>query len=314
MKSELTSTDSLPVSWAELDSADELAAGVSTSPEPVAGVSTSPEPVAGVSTSPEPVAGPETESDDDVFRVELFGAADAFSVLSTGEAEDGRERGGAEDPAFVLVDVDLAPAEVLEEPLPVGFCAVAFDAFDFAVDAFVPVVLEVAVFVPIDLEAVDLEAVDSEAVDFDPAGLDAEVLADVDDAPLVVPDFVAPDFEDAVFEAAASVSVSAPEVVEVERVDPDAFGLRRREDCIDAAGSVRAVRDVFVSPSCLPSSEFPPEKNTSTGRSLEFASGINAPSPRPRPLFLRSTTTYSSIRNFFGGFPIGQGTAGMWVI
>ncbi|SMX88284.1 hypothetical protein BI49514_02126 [Brevibacterium iodinum ATCC 49514] len=245
-------------------------------------------------------------------------------MLSTGEAEDGRERGGAEDPAFVLVDVDLAPAEVLEEPLPVAFCAVAFDAFDFAVDAFVPVVLEVAVFVSIDLEAVDLEAVDSEAVDseavdFEPAGLDAEVLDDVDDAPLVVPvfvapDFVAPDFEDAVFEAGASVSVSAPEVRDVDRVVPDCFGLRRREDCIDAAGSVRAVRDVFVSLSRLPSSEFPPEKNTSTGRSLEFASGINAPSPRPRPLFLRSTTTYSSIRNFFGGFPIGQGTAGMWVI
>jgi len=174
--------------------------------------------------------------------------------------------------------------------------------------------LDAVVFVPVDLEAVD----------FEPAGLDAEVLDDVDDAALVVPDFVAPAFvapafvapafEDAVFEAAASVSVSAPEVVDGDRVVPDAFGLRRRDDCIDAAGSVREVRDVFVSLSRLPSSEFPPEKNTSTGRSLEFASGINAPSPRPRPLFLRSTTTYSSIRNFFGGFPIGQGTAGMWVI
>jgi len=210
----------------------------------------------------------------------------------------------------------LAPAEVLEEPLPVAFCAVAFDAFDFTVDAFVPDVLEVAVFVPVDLDAVDLEAVGSAAVDFEPAALDADAL---DDAALVVPEFVAPAFadpafEDAVFEAAASVSVSAPEVVDGDRVVPDAFGLRRRDDCIDAAGSVRAVRDIFVSLSRLPSSEFPPEKNTSTGRSLEFASGINAPSPRPRPLFLRSATTYSSIRNFFGGFPIGQGTAGMWVI
>jgi hypothetical protein len=210
----------------------------------------------------------------------------------------------------------LAPAEVLEEPLPVAFDALAFDALDFAVEAFVPVVLEVAVFVPVDLDAVDLEAVDSEAVDFEPAGLDAEVLDPevLDDAALVVPDFVDPAFEDAVFEAAVSVSVSAPAVAEVDRVVPEAFGLRRRDDCIDAAGSVRAVRDVFVSLSRLPSSAFPPEKNTSTGRSLEFASGINAPRPRPRPLFLRSTTTYSSIRNFFGGFPIRQGTAGMWVI
>ncbi|GGC47187.1 hypothetical protein GCM10010974_31840 [Brevibacterium sediminis] len=272
---------------------------------------------AGVSTSPEPVAESETEAEDDVFRVVFFGAADAFCALSTEEAEDGPDAGRAEeDPAFVFVDVDLAPAEVLEEPLPVAFCAVAFDAFDFTVDAFVPDVLEVAVFVPVDLDAVDLEAVGSAAVDFEPAALDAEAL---DDAALVVPDFVAsafadPAFEDAVFEAAASVSVSAPEVVDGDRVVPDAFGLRRRDDCIDAAGSVRAVRDVFVSLSRLPSSEFPPEKKTSTGRSLEFASGINAPSPRPRPLFLRSATTYSSIRNFFGGFPIGQGTAGMWVI
>lgn len=296
IRSELTSTDSLPVGSAELDSADDLAAGVSISPELA--------------------AEPETAAEDDVFRVVFFGAADAFSALSAGVAEDGPDAGRAEDPAFVFVDVDSAPAEVPEEPLPVAFDALAFDALDFAVEAFVPVVLEVAVFVPVDLDAVDLEAVDSEAVDFEPAGLDAEVL---DDAALVVPDFVDPAlvdpaFEDAVFEAAVSVSVSAPAVAEVDRVVPEAFGLRRRDDCIDAAGSVRAVRDVFVSLSRLPSSAFPPEKNTSTGRSLEFASGINAPRPRPRPLFLRSTTTYSSIRNFFGGFPIRQGTAGMWVI
>ncbi|MFP3395649.1 hypothetical protein SB749_04840 [Brevibacterium sp. SIMBA_078] len=301
IRSELTSTDSLPVGSAELDSADDLAAGVSISPELA--------------------AEPETAAEDDVFRVVFFGAADAFSALSAGVAEDGPDAGRAEDPAFVFVDVDSAPAEVLEEPLPVAFDALAFDALDFAVEAFVPVVLEVAVFVPVDLDAVDLEAVDSEAVDseavdFEPAGLDAEVLDPevLDDAALVVPDFVDPAFEDAVFEAAVSVSVSAPEVAEVDRVVPEAFGLRRRDDCIDAAGSVRAVRDVFVSLSRLPSSAFPPEKNTSTGRSLEFASGINAPRPRPRPLFLRSTTTYSSIRNFFGGFPIRQGTAGMWVI
>lgn len=290
MRSELTSTDSLPFSRAELDSADGLAAVASTSPEPV--------------------AGSETEAPGVVFRAVFFGAADAFSALSTADAEDEP----AEDPALALVCFDLAAGVVLEEPLPVAFDALAFDALafdalDFAVEAFDPVVLEDVVFVPVDLEAVD----------FEPAGLDAEVLDDVVEAALVVPDFVDPAFvdpvfEDAVFEATASVSLSASGVVDVDRAVPDAFGLRRRDDCIDAAGSVRAVRDVFVSLSRLPSSEFPPEKNTSTGRSLEFASGINAPRPRPRPLFLRSTTTYSSIRNFFGGFPIRQGTAGMWVI
>lgn len=285
----------MPFSRAELDSADELAAVASTSPEPV--------------------AGSETEAPGVVFRAVFSGAADAFSALSTADEEDEP----AEDPALALVGVDLAAGVVLEEPLPVAFGALAFDALDFAVETFDPVVLEVVVFVSVDLDAVDLEAVDLEAVDFEPAGLDAGVLDDVVDAALVVPDFVDlafvdPVFEDAVFEATASVSLSAPVVVDVDRAVPDAFGLRRRDDCIDAAGSVRAVRDVFVSLSRLPSSEFPPEKNTSTGRSLEFASGINAPRPRPRPLFLRSTTTYSSIRNFFGGFPIRQGTAGMWVI
>lgn len=280
MRSELTSTDSLPFNRAELDSADGLAAVASTSPEPV--------------------AGSETEAPGVVFQAVFFGAADAFSALSTADAEDEP----AEDPALALVGFDLAAGVVLEEPIPV---------------AFDPLVLEVVVFVPVDLDAVDSEAVDLAAVDFEPAGLDAEVLDDVVEAALVVPDFVDPAFvdpvfEDAVFEATASVSLSASGVVDVDRAVPDAFGLRRRDDCIDAAGSVRAVRDVFVSLSRLPSSEFPPEKNTSTGRSLEFASGINAPRPRPRPLFLRSTTTYSSIRNFFGGFPIRQGTAGMWVI
>lgn len=285
----------MPFNRAELDSADGLAAVASTSPEPV--------------------AGSETEAPGVVFRAVFFGAADAFSALSTADAENEP----AEDPALALVGFDLAAGVVLEEPLPVAFDALAFDALDFAVEAFDPVVLEVVVFVPVDLDAVDSEAVDLAAVDFEPAGLDAGDLDDVVDAALVVPDFVDlafvdPVFENAVFEATASASLSAPGVVDVDRAVPDAFGLRRRDDCIDAAGSVRAVRDVFVSFSRLPSSEFPPEKNTSTGRSLEFASGINAPRPRPRPLFLRSTTTNSSIRNFFGGFPIRQGTAGMWVI
>ncbi|GAA1527940.1 hypothetical protein [Brevibacterium permense] len=187
MRSELTSTDSLPFSRAELDSADGLAAVASTSPEPV--------------------AGSETEAPGVVFRAVFFGAADAFSALSTADAEDEP----AEDPALALVCFDLAAGVVLEEPLPVAFDALAFDALasdalafdalDFAVEAFDPVVLEVPVFVPVDLEAVD----------FEPAGLDAEVLDDVVEAALVVPDsvdpaFVDPVFEDAVFEATASVS------------------------------------------------------------------------------------------------------------
>jgi hypothetical protein len=94
-----------------------------------------------------------------------------------------------------------------------------------------------------------------------------------------------------------------------------AFVLRRRDDCMDAAGSLRAAREVFsFSASPLPSSALLPEKKTSTGRSVEFASGINAPSPRPRPRFLRSATTYSSIRYFLSGFAVGQRAAGMWVI
>src|SRR5699024_3598807 len=94
-----------------------------------------------------------------------------------------------------------------------------------------------------------------------------------------------------------------------------AVGLRRRDDCMDAAGSLRAAREVFsFSASPLPSSALLPEKKTSTGRSVEFASGINAPSPRPRPRFLRSATTYSSIRYFLSGFAVGQRAAGMWVI
>lgn len=94
-----------------------------------------------------------------------------------------------------------------------------------------------------------------------------------------------------------------------------AFVLRRRDDCMDAAGSLRAAREVFsFSASPVPSSALLPEKKTSTGRSVEFASGINAPSPRPRPRFLRSATTYSSIRYFLSGFAVGERAAGMWVI
>src|SRR5699024_7138398 len=85
--------------------------------------------------------------------------------------------------------------------------------------------------------------------------------------------------------------------------------------CMDAAGSLRAAREVFsFSASPLPSSALLPEKKTSTGRSVELASGINAPSPRPRPRFLRSATTYSSIRYFLSGLAVGQRGAGMAVI
>src|SRR5699024_11817530 len=78
-----------------------------------------------------------------------------------------------------------------------------------------------------------------------------------------------------------------------------AFVFRRRDDCMDAARSLRAAREVFsFSASPLPSSALLPEKKTATGRSVEVASGINAPSPPPRPRFLRSATAYSSTRYF----------------
>ncbi|WP_227492507.1 hypothetical protein [Brevibacterium sp. CFH 10365] len=230
-----------------------------------------------------------------VFRVRVFVAAEAFSVCS-------------------------AVDEAVEEP------ALFFDAPDFAVDDFDDVVvldaavLDVVGLMVVVLDAVvfgreesdadvwaaeDLEAADFEDVEFDSAALDCFALE--------VPAFDVADFDGvvfaAVFEPAVFASAAFSDAVVVDFVVPAAFGFRRRDDCIDAAGSVRAVREVFASPSLLPSSVLPPEKKTSTGRSLEFASGINAPSPRPRPLFFRSTTTYSSIRNFFSCFPIRQGAA-----
>ena len=281
------------------------------------------------------IAESEAGTEEDVLRVLVFAAAEAFSVLSAVDAVD--------DPAFAFGGVDLA-AEAGLEALPPS----VFEVLDLAVDGLavetevlVSGVLAVEVFAFVVLEVDDFELGVLEAFDFVPAGLDAFVLADEDlvvadfvpvdfdgaafvpidfdcvvaeDPALAVPDLAAVDFEEDVFEADAFVSVPVSVAVLVERVVPVAFGLRRREDCIEAAGSVRAVRDVFVSPSRLPSSVLPPEKKTSTGRSLEFASGISAPRPRPKPLFLRSTTTYSSIRNFFSSFPIRQGAAGMWVI
>ena len=252
-------------------------------------------------------AEPETEAGEEVFRVLDFAAAGAFSASSAGAV-------GADDPAFVFGVVVLA-AEVGLETLPAfvfaapafaveAFAAPALAVDVFALDVFVVLVLEVVDFVPVDVVPVDFEA-----VDFDPAGVDADVLADDDfDADVEPVDVVSADSAS----AALDWETLDDAALEVESLDGPAFGLRRRDDCIDAAGSVRAERGVFVS--ALPSSVFPPEKKTSTGRSLEFASGINAPSPRPRPLFLRSATTYSSIRYFFSGFPIRQGTAGMWVI
>ena len=246
-------------------------------------------------------------------------------------------------PAFAFGGVDLAAEADLEALLPSAFelLGLAVDGLAVDMEVLAAGALAVELFAGVDLEVDDFEAAVLEAVDFVPAGLAADVLADEDfvvadfvlvdfdgvafvpvdfdcvvaeDPALAEPDLAAVDFEEDVFEADTSVSVPVSVAVLVERVVPVAFGLRRREDCIEAAGSVRAVRDVFVSPSRLPSSVLPPEKKTSTGRSLEFASGISAPRPRPKPLFLRSTTTYSSIRNFFSSFPIRQGAAGMWVI
>ena len=283
--------------------------------------------------------GSETEAWADAFRVLVFAAAGAFSVLSGKAPVD-------DDSVFVFGVLALA-AEDDVEALPPW----AFAALDLLVEALAVAALAVDVFAVAVLEVDGVDLVVLEAVDRDPAGLDAADLAvevvPVADVELVdfvsaafdavafavaafgwvaleepaldVPDRAVVDFEEAVFEeavfeAAALVSVAFSVAVAEDLVVPAAFGFRRRDDCMEAAGSLRAVRDVFASPSRLPSSVFPPEKKTSTGRSLEFASGINAPSPRPKPLFLRSATTYSSIRNFFSSFPIRQGAAGMWVI
>src|SRR5699024_6845935 len=164
---------------------------------------------------------------------------------------------------------------------------------DFAAGALEPAVFpavppEPVVFVP----AVFVPAV------FDPLAVDRVVdffVVDADPLALLV----------AVLSSGASVDL----------FEAAAFVLRRRDDCMDAAGSLRAAREVFsFSASPLSSSALLPEKKTSTGRSVEFASGINAPSPRPRPRFLRSATTYSSIRYFLSGFAVGERAAGMWVI
>lgn len=283
--------------------------------------------------------GSETEAWADAFRVLVFAAAGAFSVLSGKAPVD-------DDSVFVFGVLALAAEDDVEALPPWAFAALdllvealAVDAL--AVDVFAVVVLEVDGVDPVVLEEVDRDpagldaadlavevvpVADVELVDFVSAAFDAvafdvaafgwvaleEPALDVPDRAVV--DFEEAVFEEAVFEAAALVSVAFSVAVAEDLVVPAAFGFRRRDDCMEAAGSLRAVRDVFASPSRLPSSVFPPEKKTSTGRSLEFASGINAPSPRPKPLFLRSATTYSSIRNFLSSFPIGQGTAGMWVI
>ena len=278
--------------------------------------------------------GSETEAWADAFRVLVFAAAGAFSVLSGKAPVD-------DDSVFVFGVLALAAEDDVEALPPWAFAALDLLVEALAVDVFAVVVLEVDGVDPVVLEAVDRDpagldaadlavevvpVADVELVDFVSAAFDAvafdvaafgwvaleEPALDVPDRAVV--DFEEAVFEEAVFEAAALVSVAFSVAVAEDLVVPAAFGFRRRDDCMEAAGSLRAVRDVFASPSRLPSSVFPPEKKTSTGRSLEFASGINAPSPRPKPLFLRSATTYSSIRNFLSSFPIGQGTAGMWVI
>ena len=278
--------------------------------------------------------GSETEAWADAFRVLVFAAAGAFSVLSGKAPVD-------DDSVFVCGVLALAAEDDVEALPPWAFAALDLLVEALAVDVYAVVVLEVDGVDPVVLEAVDRDpagldaadlavevvpVADVELVDFVSAAFDAvafdvaafgwvaseEPALDVPDRAVV--DFEEAVFEEAVFEAAALVSVAFSVAVAEDLVVPAAFGFRRRDDCMEAAGSLRAVRDVFASPSRLPSSVFPPEKKTSTGRSLEFASGINAPSPRPKPLFLRSATTYSSIRNFLSSFPIGQGTAGMWVI
>ncbi|WP_246475815.1 hypothetical protein [Brevibacterium renqingii] len=218
--------------------------------------------------------------------------------------------------SFAEAGEDAAP----DEAVSAGVFSTGFEAA-----AFVPAFLVTGAFAFAGL----LTAVDSaldvffdaaDALDFLFAGVGAPfvllelVFADEEPGPAVFEGvaFDAGVFEGAVLEPDAEGTFVLSAVDSGDLADPPAFVLRRREDCMDAAGSLRAVREVFCSFSV--SSPLPPEKNTSTGRSLEFASGINAPSPRPRPRFLRSATTYSSIRDFFSGFSIREGAAGIGVI
>lgn len=197
------------------------------------------------------------------------------------------------DVVLRVPDADLvAPAAVFVDFVPPVDFVVELERAGFPLDVLPAAVFDDEPVAPALLDAVVFAAVF--VVVF------GEVLA-VDDFAV----FAVDDFAEAESDDFPSFSVFT--------ADP-ALGLRRREDCIEAAGSVRAVREVFCSPSLLPSSPFPPEKKTSTGRSLEFASGISAPRPRPRPLFLRSATTYSSIRDFFCGLSVRECTARMWII
>jgi hypothetical protein len=211
---------------------------------------------------------------------------------------------------------------VVDRPLFADFVPELCDAAGVVSVARAAVVLLPAVFVSLLFaSAVVLLADDFAGEDFFVEAVAAELfrapdVAAVPREPVVFPVFV-PFAVDRVVDAdplalpvAFLSSGASADVFEAA-----AFVLRRRDDCMDAAGSLRAAREVFsFSASPLPSSALLPEKKTSTGRSVEFASGINAPSPRPRPRFLRSATTYSSIRYFLSGFAVGQRAAGMWVI
>ncbi len=190
------------------------------------------------------------------------------------------------------------------------FAVLAFAESDFVVPAvFAPVVLAPAVLAPVVLELAVFAPVVLAPVDLAPAA--AFFAVDSEPPELTAADpvsFLAGEALAAGISFFAGLSVDAP-------VEAPALGLRRREDCIEAAGSVRAARGAFGSSAlCLASSGSPPEKNTSTGRSLDAASGIKAPNPRPSPRFLRSATIYSSLCDFFGGFLIGQSATGMGVV
>ncbi|UVI36084.1 hypothetical protein [Brevibacterium spongiae] len=262
-----------------------------------------------------------------VFDALLDSAVPAFAVLALAVVDFTVPGLAGVDFALLFDSVPVVFAEEAD------FAAVDFAGVDFAEDAseeeadadlLEPVVVPADRVPPDDFEVL-LEVTVFPAAVFPVPCFDAAdavpvvflaVLREVDDfavdvfAEPALVDFVEPsDFNVVPLFVPVSAFVEPPAFVAVA-----AFGLRRREDCMEAAGSVRAVREVFASPSRAASSAFPPEKKTSTGRSLEFASGISAPSPRPRPLFLRSATTYSSIRDFFSGFSVRECTARMWVI
>lgn len=207
--------------------------------------------------------------------------------------------------AVLLVAGDWAAPLLLFVFLSTSRCVVVLlalrvlPAFDSAAAFLLPVLFAAAPFVEVPLLAALLAA--------------PFVLAVLFEAAFPAGAFTAAPFDAVFFDVEESPDASVVPVVPEALADVFGFAFRRLEDCIEAAGSVLTARGGEDSASRSTardaSSEVPPEKKTSTGRSLEFESGIKAPNPRPKPRFLRSATTYSSIGNFLGSFSVRQRAA-----